>query len=85
MPVRMERARVRFGRRDDLTPEQFAARERWQRRWNLPILLAAFIPLFVTSPKSRAVEIAIGVGSWLVFMIDLVGCDGSRSDSGRLP
>jgi voltage-gated potassium channel len=67
----MKRARQRF-RRDDLTPEQLAARDRWQARWNLPILLAAFIPLFVTSPKSRAVEIAIGVGSWLVFLIDLV-------------
>jgi len=72
MHVLTERVRARLGRRDDLTPEQRAARERWQRRWNLPILLAAFIPLFVTSPSSRAVEIAIGVGSWLVFMIDLV-------------
>jgi hypothetical protein len=33
-----------------LTAEQVAARERWQDRWNLPIVLAAFIPLFVTSP-----------------------------------
>jgi voltage-gated potassium channel len=30
------------------------------------------VPLFVTSPSSRAVQIAIGVGSWLVFLIDLV-------------
>ena len=67
----LKRARARFGRQDDLTPEQLAALERWQRRWNLPILLAAFIPLFVTSPDSRVVEVAIGVGSWLVFLIDL--------------
>jgi hypothetical protein len=33
-----------------LTAEQVRARERWQARWNLPILLAAFLPLFVTSP-----------------------------------
>jgi voltage-gated potassium channel len=72
MAGRLERARARFGRRDDLTGKQAAARERWQRRWNLPILLAAFVPLFVTSPKSRAVELAIGVGSWLVFLVDLV-------------
>jgi voltage-gated potassium channel len=72
MAGRLERARARFGRRDDLTAKQAAARERWQRRWNLPILLAAFVPLFVTSPKSRAVELAIGVGSWLVFLVDLV-------------
>jgi voltage-gated potassium channel len=72
MPGRLQRARARLGRADDLTAEQIEARERWQRRWNLPILLAAFIPLFVTSPKSRAAEVAIGVGSWLVFLVDLV-------------
>lgn len=72
MHGRLQRVRARFGRPDDLTPEQQAARKRWEHRWNLPILLAAFIPLFVTSPSSRAVQIAIGVGSWLVFLIDLV-------------
>src|SRR5215470_694129 len=72
MPGRLQRVRARLGRPDDLTAEQEAARTRWQRRWNLPILLAAFVPLFVTSPSSRAVEIAIGVGSWLVFFVDLV-------------
>jgi voltage-gated potassium channel len=72
MPGRTERARARFGRPDDLTPEQLAARNRWQRRWNLPIMLAALVPLFVTSPSSRAAEIFIGVGSWLVFLVDLV-------------
>ena len=55
-----------------LTPEQLHARERWQSRWNLPIILAALLPLFVTSPKSGGVEVAIGFGSWLVFVIDLV-------------
>lgn len=69
---RLETAKARLGRADELTPEQQAARDRWQRLWNVPILLAAFIPLFVTSPSSRVVEIAIGVGSWLVFLIDLV-------------
>ena len=63
--------RARVGRAGDLTAEQLAARERWERRWNLPILLAAFIPLFVNSPNSRAVAIVIGVGSWLVFLLDL--------------
>ena len=55
-----------------LTPEQAAARDRWQARWNLPILLAAFVPLFLTSPESRAVQVGVGVGSWLVFVTDLV-------------
>jgi voltage-gated potassium channel len=55
-----------------LTPEQVAARERWQARWNLPILLAALVPLFVTSPKTRGIEIFVGVASWIVFVVDLV-------------
>jgi len=55
-----------------LTAEQRAARERWQARWNLPILLAAFVPLFLTSPKLEVVAVVVGVGSWIVFVIDLV-------------
>jgi voltage-gated potassium channel len=55
-----------------LTEAQLAARERWQSIWNLPILLAAFIPLFVNSPQSRAIEVFVGIGSWLVFVTDLV-------------
>jgi voltage-gated potassium channel len=55
-----------------LTPQQAAARDTWQGRWNLPILLAAFVPLFLTSPESRAVQVGVGVGSWLVFLTDLV-------------
>ncbi len=55
-----------------LSPEQLQARERWQARWNLPIILAALLPLFVTSPKDGWVEVAVGAGSWLVFVIDLV-------------
>jgi voltage-gated potassium channel len=54
-----------------LSDEQKRRIERWQALWNLPILLAAFIPLFLTSPKSRVVEIVVGLGSWLVFVIDL--------------
>jgi len=54
-----------------LSPEQVAARTTWQGRWNLPILLAAFLPLFLTSPKSLFVEVFVGIGSWLVFAVDL--------------
>jgi voltage-gated potassium channel len=55
-----------------LTEAQLAARERWQQIWNIPILLAAFIPLFINSPKSRAIEVVVGLGSWLVFVADLI-------------
>jgi voltage-gated potassium channel len=72
MPDRFDERRVRFGRAGELTSEQVAARDRWQRRWTLPILLAALVPLFVNSPQSRVTQIVIGVGSWLVFLVDLV-------------
>ena len=65
-------AKARAACPEELTPVQAAARGRWQGRWNLPILLAALVPLFVTSPESRAVEIVVGVGSWLVFLVDLI-------------
>jgi hypothetical protein len=55
-----------------LTEDQLRRRERWQARWNLPIVLAAFVPLFVNSPDSRVVELCVGIGSWLVFVVDLV-------------
>jgi len=55
-----------------LTAEQVRARERWQSRWNVPILFAAFVPLFVTSPNSRWVEVGVGVGAWVIFVVDLV-------------
>ena len=54
-----------------LTPEQLGARERWQQRWNLPIILAAVVPLFATSPANRIAELAIGLGSWAIFAVDL--------------
>lgn len=58
-------------RRAPLTPEQLEARERWQQRWNLPIILAAVIPLFATSPPNRIAALAVGLGSWVVFVVDL--------------
>ena len=67
-----ERDRMAAATPAPLTSEQRQARERWQSRWNLPILIAALLPLFVTSPRARAVEIIVGVGSWLVFAVDLV-------------
>jgi voltage-gated potassium channel len=58
--------------RPPLTDDQIRAQERWQARWNLPIIVAAVLPLFMTSPNSDWVEVAVGVGSWLVFVIDLI-------------
>jgi voltage-gated potassium channel len=51
---------------------QSAALDRWRAKFNIPILLAALVPLFVTSPQSKWTEIAIGFGSWIVFVVDLV-------------
>ena len=55
-----------------LTPAQELALEKWHRRSNLPILLAAIVPLVATSPNVRFVAIVVGLGSWLVFLVDLV-------------
>src|SRR3954447_9033875 len=55
-----------------LTAEQLKAIDRWQSRWNLPLILAALLPLFISSPDTRWVEVVVGVGSWLVFVVDLV-------------
>jgi voltage-gated potassium channel len=71
MTARHRRSLRRDGR-EPLTAEQLEARRRWQARWNLPIILAAFIPLFVTSPDVWWVAVAVGVGSWIVFVVDLV-------------
>ena len=54
------------------TAEQLLAREHWQARWNLPIILAALVPLFVNSPDARWVQVVVGLGSWIVFVVDLV-------------
>ena len=55
-----------------LTHEQLKARERWQSIWNLPIFVAAIVPLFVTSSKTEWIQVVVGFGSWLVFAVDLV-------------
>jgi voltage-gated potassium channel len=58
-------------RKRTLTHEQLEARERWKQRWTLPIVLAAVVPLFATSPPNRVAEVAIGFGSWAIFVVDL--------------
>jgi voltage-gated potassium channel len=55
-----------------LTPGQIDARAHWQSRFSLPILLAAFLPLFITSPKAEWVAVVVGFGSWMVFVADLI-------------
>jgi voltage-gated potassium channel len=72
-----------------LTAEQRRARERWQSVWGLPILVAALLPLFVTSPRARWIEVAVGFGSWLVFVVDLfvqrrIAPDYLRRRDGRI-
>jgi voltage-gated potassium channel len=55
-----------------LTPEQLEARDRWHDKWTLPIILAAVVPLFMTSPKAPLSGLGVGLISWLVFVVDLV-------------
>jgi voltage-gated potassium channel len=77
MVDRLSRLRAKLrrhatGSSPPLTDEQRAARQRWQQVWNLPIILAAVVPLFATSPPNRFAELAIGLGSWVIFLVDLV-------------
>ena len=57
---------------EGLTPDETKALDQWRSRFNLPILLAAIVPLFVTSPQIKVVGLIVGIGSWLVFLIDLI-------------
>jgi voltage-gated potassium channel len=63
---------LRTDRRKPQTPDQQSRRDRWQAHFNLPILVAALLPLFVTSPQSRVIELVVGIGSWVIFLIDLI-------------
>jgi hypothetical protein len=60
------------GTRPPLTPAQLRAQEHWQSRWNLPIIVAALVPLFVNSPDTEWVQVVVALGSWIVFAVDLV-------------
>ena len=61
------------------TPEQAARLARWQRRWRVPILAAAIVPLLTTPapgkttdfPGGTALALVVGLGSWLIFAVDL--------------
>src|SRR3954469_6981186 len=55
-----------------LSADQLRASERWQSHWNLPLILAALLPLFITSPETRWVEVVVGLGTWVLFVVDLV-------------
>jgi voltage-gated potassium channel len=55
-----------------LTPQELAARARWKDVFTIPIVLAAILPLLASTPDNPVVQWAIGIGSWLVFLVDLV-------------
>src|SRR3954451_15708853 len=55
-----------------LTALRRKATQRWQSFWNARLILAALLPLFISSPDTRWVEVGIGVGSWIVFVVGLV-------------
>ena len=60
------------GDRPALTPAQLAARQRWQNRWTLPIIVAAVLPLFTAADVNIWVELIVGIGSWLIFLVDMI-------------
>lgn len=55
-----------------LTPAQRSRRRRWQDRWTIPIIVAAILPLFTAADVTFAVEVVVGIGTWLIFLVDLI-------------
>jgi voltage-gated potassium channel len=46
--------------------------ERFDARMRLPIMVSAILPLIVVPETGRWPSVVVGVGSWLVFLVDLV-------------
>jgi voltage-gated potassium channel len=59
------------GDRPPLTRAQREARQRWQDRWTIPIIVAAILPLFTAADVTFAIELVVGLGTWLIFLVDL--------------
>jgi voltage-gated potassium channel len=54
------------------TAADAAALERYDRFAKLPIILAAVLPLILTSNPGTWVGLVVDVGSWVVFLVDFV-------------
>ncbi len=54
------------------TPADAAALARYDRRARLPIILSALLPLILVPQQGHPVAVVVGIGSWLVFLLDLV-------------
>jgi voltage-gated potassium channel len=54
------------------TPEAAARLARYEDRMSLPIILAAVLPLVVTTDPTSPVNIAVAIVSWLVFLYDFI-------------
>jgi len=46
--------------------------ERFDARMRLPIIVSAILPLIVVPEAGRWPSVVVGIGSWLVFLVDLV-------------
>ena len=53
-------------------PSPAADRQRWQARWTLPIIVAAVLPMFTAADVNSWVEVIVGVGAWLIFLVDMI-------------
>ncbi|MDI1464111.1 ion transporter [Catellatospora sp. KI3] len=49
-----------------------AALEKYDRRARVPIILSAVLPLIIVPEQGNWVAVAVGVGSWLVFLADFL-------------
>jgi voltage-gated potassium channel len=54
------------------SPTDAAFMERFERRMRLPIIVSAILPLVVVPESSGWPGIVVGIGTWLVFLVDYV-------------
>ena len=57
--------------------------ERYERHARVPIVLSAILPLLIVPEQGHPVSVAIGIVTWLVFVVDLVVHRRYLQDYGR--
>ncbi len=54
------------------SPQDAAALARYERRMRVPIVLSAILPLILVPQQGHWVAVAVGIVSWVVFLVDFV-------------
>jgi voltage-gated potassium channel len=54
------------------SPQAAARLETYERRIRVPIVLSAVLPLLLVPEPGHPVAVVVGIGTWLVFLVDFV-------------